>query len=37
MINESYQNIGGFTVEHLKLVLSQIKGETTSIAFKGEF
>ena len=37
MINETYLNIGAFTVEHLKEVLLEVKGETTLFLDKPEF
>jgi hypothetical protein len=29
MLDETYLNIGAFTVEHLKEVILEVKGETT--------
>jgi hypothetical protein len=37
MIDETYLNIGAFTVEHLKEVLFEVKGETTLFLDKPEF
>lgn len=34
IVNETYTNIGGFTLEHLREILVRIKGETTYLANK---
>jgi hypothetical protein len=36
MLEENYLNIGAFTVEHLKEVLLEVKGETTLFPDKPE-
>ena len=36
MLEENYLNIGAFTVEHLKEVLLEVKGETTFFPDKPE-